>query len=63
MNFWTKCSFRQKDELLREAKKYGRDLRFSRKSTGEVVTISKGEMAKLHANYAGDKVLKSEKIA
>lgn len=29
----------------------------SRKQTGETVTISKGEMAKLHANYAGDKVL------
>ncbi|MBQ8341880.1 MAG: hypothetical protein IJY22_05865 [Clostridia bacterium] len=31
-------------------------VRFSRNVTGETVTISKGEMAKLHANYAGDKV-------
>ena len=28
----------------------------SRSTTGDVVTISKGELAKLHANYAGDKV-------
>ena len=31
-------------------------VRRSRTTTGEVVTLSKGEMAKLHANYAGDKV-------
>jgi len=31
-------------------------VRRSRNVTGETVTISKGEMAKLHANYAGDKV-------
>jgi hypothetical protein len=29
----------------------------SRKSNGDTITISKGEMAKLHANYAGEKVL------
>jgi hypothetical protein len=32
------------------------DVRRSRSITGETVTISKGELAKLHANYAGDKV-------
>ena len=42
---------------------FGKPVRRSRAATGEVVTLSKGEMAKLHANYAGDKVLKSEKIA
>ena len=31
-------------------------VRRSRTTTGETVTISKGELAKLHANYAGDKV-------
>ncbi|MBQ8340957.1 MAG: hypothetical protein IJY22_01095, partial [Clostridia bacterium] len=31
-------------------------VRRSRNVTGETVTISKGEMAKIHANYAGDKV-------
>ena len=28
----------------------------SRNVTGDTVVISKGELAKLHANYAGDKV-------
>lgn len=31
-------------------------VRRSRTTTGEVVQLSKGELAKLHANYAGDKV-------
>lgn len=37
--------------------------RYSRKATGETVTISKGEMAKLHANYAGDKVFIKKDVA
>ena len=37
-------------------------IRRSRAATGEVVTISKGEMAKLHANYAGKKVEKRGKF-
>ncbi len=35
----------------------------SRKSNGDTVTISKGEMAKLHANYAGDKVFAKKSVA
>ncbi len=34
----------------------------SRKVTGEMVTISKGELAKLHANYAGDKVFARKSV-
>ena len=36
---------------------------FSRKSAGGVVTISEGEMAKLHANYAGDKVFDKKSVS
>ena len=38
-------------------------VRRSRNVTGETVTISKGEMAKLHANYAGDKVFIKKDVA
>ena len=38
-------------------------MRHSRNVTGETVTISKGEMAKLHANYAGDKVFAKKDVA
>ena len=31
-------------------------VRHSRKATGDTVQLSTGEIAKLHANYAGDKV-------
>ena len=39
-----------------------KEIRRSRAATGEVVTISKGEMAKLHANYAGDKVFDKKSV-
>ena len=52
------------DRIIRELRKIIAELdeepkgrvNRSRSITGEVVTISRGEMAKLHANYAGDKV-------
>lgn len=39
-----------------------RDVRYSRTTTGDVVTISKGELAKLHANYAGEKVFARQSV-
>ena len=38
-------------------------VRRSRTTTGEVVTLTKGELAKLHANYAGDKVFIKKDVA
>ena len=35
---------------------------YSRKTTGETVTLSKGELAKLHANYAGEKVFARQSV-
>ena len=42
---------------------YAKRVKHSRNVTGETVTISKGEMAKLHANYAGDKVFIKKDVA
>ena len=42
--------------------KKGEDIQFSRKATGDTVTISKGEMAKLHANYAGEKTFAKKDV-
>lgn len=39
------------------------EIKQSRKQSGDTVTISKGEMAKLHANYAGDKVFAKKSVA
>ncbi len=47
---------------VNDKKNFGR-IKYSRKATGDTVTISKGEMAKLHANYAGDKVFTKKEVA
>ncbi len=41
---------------------FSKKIQHSRKATGDTVTISKGEMAKLHANYAGEKVFDKKSV-
>ena len=60
---WIKKRLQETPDLLKawerkrlQEKLLSGKVRRSRNVTGETVTISKGEMAKLHANYAGDKV-------
>lgn len=52
--------FRKKINAFKQKNK----ISYSRKTTsGGVVTISEGEMAKLHANYAGDKVFDKKSVS
>ncbi len=60
---WIKRQLQDNPDFLKEwgkkrllEKMPGGKVSRSRSTTGDVVTISKGELAKLHANYAGDKV-------
>ena len=41
---------------------FSKKIQRSRKATDDTVTISKGEMAKLHANYAGEKVFDKKSV-